>query len=287
MLLQAHAKVNLLLNVQPLTGSATYHGVDTVLYPLGLCDEVRIEPAAQEGIRLTCDPDPLAEGMPVQDNLAWRAAAAMGDAFGHPLAIDIAIRKAIPSQAGLGGGSSDAAAVIRGLASLWSVDMQDARLQEVAAGLGSDVPFFLHEVPMRFSGKGDVPGERFAPFEAPVALVKPSRGVSTVAAYRRFDELGTQPCGGAALFDALRTSDVRGIAQSTGNNMEEAARSLCPQLDEVFAFLETRAELVGPALLCGSGSCVAAFVESDASAARIARDARACGWWSAATCTLC
>lgn len=286
MLVRAHAKINLLLSVTPGLDEGGYHRVDTIMCPLELCDLVSVEASADAGVRLTCAPDPLPPGIPCEKNVAYRAAVAMGERFGRDLAYDVAIEKRIPSQAGLGGGSSDAAAVIRALAALWGVDPLDERLVEVAAGIGADVPFFLCEVPTLLVGRGDVPKERFAAFSVPVVLVKPPVGVSTAEAYRTLDALAPSVPGAQTMARLLRAGDVAGALTGVANNMEGAARLLCPDLVEVGEFLCRQPSLRHGPLLCGSGSCMAAFVDDDADAERIAASARGFGWWSTATRTL-
>ncbi len=290
MQLLAHAKINLLLSVRPGVDATGYHAVTSVMCALELADAVRVEPlpeGAEPGVHLTCRPDPLAaQGRPASDNIAHRAARALAAGLGRPLALKVAIDKAIPSQAGLGGGSADAGAVLRALAALWGLDARDVRLRGVAASLGADVPFFLDETPCLFTGRGDVPVERFAPFALPVALVKPPVGVSTAQAYRVLDGLAPTEPDPAPLLAALRARDAAALPALCANNMEGAARACAPELDAVFAFLAGQPGCSAPALLCGSGSCVAQFARTDADAAEIAAAAAERGWWSCATRTL-
>ena len=113
---RAHAKVNLVLSVTPGICEGAYHEVRTVMCALELHDEVELcELAAGEGLVFSCEPDPLPAGADPATNLAYRAAVDMAEAFEKPLDMSVALRKRVPSQAGLGGGSSDAAAVMRGL----------------------------------------------------------------------------------------------------------------------------------------------------------------------------
>jgi 4-diphosphocytidyl-2-C-methyl-D-erythritol kinase len=134
----APAKVNLYLGVGPLMPDG-YHAVDTVLHALELHDDVRV--SAAPGFALSCHPD---VGVPMADNLACRAAHALGEAFGRPVNAEVVLSKRIPHGAGLGGGSSDAAAVITGLARMWGVGPTDDRCVAAAATIGADVPFFLY-----------------------------------------------------------------------------------------------------------------------------------------------
>ena len=283
----AHAKVNLSLSVRPGADARGYHEVRTVMCALALHDEVEIaERPAGEGLAFSCEPDPLPAGAGPSQNLAYRAVLAMAEAYGRTPDVRISVRKEVPSQAGLGGGSSDAAAVIRGLARLWRCDVDDPRTVSVARSLGADVAFFLHEVPSYLDGRGDVLRETFAPFRAPVVLVKPDAGVSTGACYRLLDEMATPAPDVEPMLQALRVGDAARALAHVANNMEPAALHLAPALVEVFSFLQQDGHLVAGPLLCGSGSCVCAFV-GDSSAARLLADrAREHGWWACPTETL-
>jgi 4-diphosphocytidyl-2-C-methyl-D-erythritol kinase len=163
----APAKINLFLRVVGRRADG-YHELDSVFIPVSLCDqvrvEIRVEPtgAADTAIALGCNRADIPAG---EKNLAWRAADAFLGEFGaairrpHQVAIDL--RKEIPVGAGLGGGSSDAGAVLRMMAALCRVD-DESRLARVALALGADVPFFLNPRPARVGGVG----ERIAPLAA-------------------------------------------------------------------------------------------------------------------------
>jgi len=282
---KSRAKLNLLLSVVPGAQADGYHAVTTVMCPLELADDVRVREGGAPGVRLTCTPDPLPAGAPPERNIAHRAAVALAGEFGREPALDIEIRKVIPSQAGLGGGSSNAAAVIRCLARLWGIDPFDGRLLRVAASLGADVPFFLHDTVTLLEGRGDVPVEHFVPFSVPVCLVKPPAGVSTADAYRVFDELAPATVDAGPLVAALRGGDAPAALAASANNMEAAAFRLVPGLADVYAHLDEQPALVRPPILCGSGSCVAGFMSSDVDAEHAAFAARERGWWACATRT--
>ena len=290
---EAHAKINLSLSVRPGADATGYHEVETVVCPLELADSITVRLAAPgAGITLACSPDPV-EGDPrgAAANLAYRAAEALARELGRDAACEIFLEKAIPTQAGLGGGSADAAAVIRCLAELWGVfpsgrlDPFDERLLRVASGLGADVAACLFDAPVLLTGRGDVPREAFAPVSAPLALVKPAAGVPTAAAYRKLDELGVAPVLVEPVAEALRRGDAQAAIGHAGNSMTLPALALAPELGDVFAFLSSSDGVLGEPLLCGSGSCVAAFTAGDSAAADVARDAREAGWWSCATRT--
>ena len=134
--LKAHAKLNLTLEVLGRRGDG-YHEIASIMQTIDLCDDVRLSPADE--IVLTCD-DPALQS---PDNLAFKAAQRLREVSGYQGGARIDIRKSIPVAAGLGGGSSDAAAALRGLNELWGLGMTPARLHAVAAEIGSDVPFLL------------------------------------------------------------------------------------------------------------------------------------------------
>ncbi len=150
----APAKVNLALEVLRRRNDG-YHEVDTVMTTIDLADEVQLRvrrPDAGLDVRLI---GPYAAEIDPADELAGRAARMIAEAAGRAPDISVEIEKRIPHPAGLGGGSSDAAAVLRGLHELWELDWPQDRLMELGASLGSDVPFFLAGGVARCTGRGE------------------------------------------------------------------------------------------------------------------------------------
>ncbi len=182
----AHAKVNLVLRVGPPRPDG-FHEISSLLVPLDLADRVRVAVGVRPGpVTCRCPGHPDLDG---PGNLAARAASSLRDRLGRPDRVDIRIEKRIPVVAGLGGGSADAAAVLRCLAQAWKV--RDRRLlAEVALGVGSDVPFFLWSGPAWAGGRG----ERLRPVRlAPRHLVllyprDPALAIRAGDAYRWLDE---------------------------------------------------------------------------------------------------
>ena len=264
----------------PATGGGS---PDVLNVPAGCAGTPRIE--------LTCEPDPVGDA---RANLAYRAAEALATRLGRAAHLRIVIEKRIPSQAGLGGGSSDAAAVLRCLAELWGLPATDACVVEVAQGLGADVPFFLYEGTCLLERRGDVFVERLPLPQMSLVLAKPPVGVSTPAAYRIFDELGTPTPAPDDLLAVLRAyvSDEsfpgvpRAIARACANNLQPAACAIEPQVVETLAWLAEQPEGLAAPLLCGSGACCALFVGDDEAARAIARRATTRGLWSCPARTL-
>lgn len=278
----APAKVNLYLGVRAGVDEDGYHRVTSVMCALRLCDEVRVRVASEPGITVACDPDPV--GGDPRRNLAYRAADDLAKALGVQPRLHIQVSKRVPAQAGLGGGSSDAAAVLRCLRALW--DGVDERLVgRVARGLGADVPFFLHDQPCLLEGRGDVACERFPFLDVPLVLARPDRGVPTAAAYRAFDELGPALPDVGPLCDALRAADAPRVLDALQNNLQPAACAVEPAVGETLALLRTVPDAAARPLLCGSGSACALFVRDDDQARRVADALAARGLWACATRT--
>ena len=146
--LKAYAKVNLVLEVMGRRGDG-YHEVAGIMQTIGLHDILTFQ--AADDISFSCS----APGLQTGDNLVYRAIRALREATGETAGAGITLEKKIPVAAGLGGGSSDAAAVLKGLNSLWGLGLSAAKLAEIAAGIGSDVPFFIYGGACLAQGRGE------------------------------------------------------------------------------------------------------------------------------------
>jgi 4-diphosphocytidyl-2-C-methyl-D-erythritol kinase len=273
----APAKVNLHLAVGARRSDG-YHDVTTVLQALDFGDTVTIAPAAEFGF--ACLPD---LGLSPDDNLACRAAQALAARFDRPLDVSIVVSKRIPAGAGLGGASSDAAAVLLGLARLWAVDTADEALLDVARTLGADVPFFLGACTALYSGRGDVLERMLPPLDAPIVLAKPGAPVPTAQAYAAFDRLPQVPSPDpSALLAELEGGDASEVAARLYNNMTHAALLLVPALGEALRLVGESPGVLA-ALMAGSGSAVFGICADDSAAAACADAARSVGLWAVAT----
>lgn len=288
MILRAPAKLNLALRV---VGPAVegFHPIETHFIRLRLADTVELVPGG-EGIRLTVESDPGAEAPADEENLCWRAARLFGDAVGQSPDVAIGLRKTIPSAAGLGGGSSDAAAVLRGLAGAHATPLDEDSLLELAAALGSDVPFFASGAASAI-GRGR--GERLellpAPPRRPVLILVPDFGVSAAHAYAWWAEdrasgLADRSPGGEAAPTDWSTIEARAT-----NDLAAPVERRHPALREAREALVAAGASM--ALLCGSGSCVAGIFGNEAaraaavSAAPLRRLAADRGWRTIETWT--
>jgi len=246
----APAKLNLLLQVgAPRTDGL--HPLCSIFVALDLVDEVRVEPAAGESDTVSC-PGVEAENLAARALAAYRAAAPRADLA--PLSVQI--QKRIPVAGGLGGGSADAAAVLRAADALAGERLEPRALREVAAGLGADVPSQLAPRSALVQGVG----ERVEPIELPpmaFVLVTSAEGLSTPHVYGELDRL--RAAGVAAPRSRLEPDRVRGLARAPlallasrlENDLQVAALSLRPALIETLAQLGDAGALA--ARVTGSG----------------------------------
>ncbi len=248
---RAPAKLNLFLRVLAREQSG-FHGIETLFCRIGLADEisvVRTEPS--DGIQLTVDGPDLG---PPEKNLAVRAAEAVIGATGRRFGLRITLRKRIPVAAGLGGGSSDAAAVLELANQLAGHAIPRAELFHFASRLGADVPFLLSGAPLAL-GWGH--GERLLRLpplpSAPVLLLVPPVGIATGDAYGWVDQArqSAAPRGALAL-DVESLSKWSDIARMAGNDFESPVFGRHPVIREAFEALARTQPLL--CRMTGSGS---------------------------------
>lgn len=252
----APAKINLWLRVLGRLPDG-YHQVETVLQTISFADRLTLR-SAGSGIALACSDSRLPCN---EHNLAYRAAALLArQAPGH--GVQIYLEKIIPWRAGLGGGSSDAAAVLRGLNRLWGLNLSWQQLLPLAKTLGADVPFFLQGGAGVGRGRGDELEALAMQPRLSLILIQPPFGLSTPKVYSCWQSTGVEPAGSLPdLLLALQQSDVEAIGRLLHNDLEEPAFSLAPQLANV----KNRLSKAGfPCLLSGSGACLFALLPEKA-----------------------
>lgn len=259
--LDAPAKVNLHLSVLGRRPDG-YHELVTLMQPLELCDRVTLE-RAEPGLAFTCDQPELAG----PDNLVVRAAEAFFAAWGGEPAVRLHLAKRIPVAAGLGGGSSDAAAALTGLNRLHGEPLSRRRLQELARGLGADVPFFLQPHTAWCMGIG----ERVRPvpeFERLFyVLVNTGRAVSTAWVYGQLEITWTSAAKSNKINPLLGLSRVNALFLC--NDLEGVTLRALPELQGVKDAL-MGAGAIG-ALMSGSGPTVFGIFR-DRTSARLAAE---------------
>jgi 4-diphosphocytidyl-2-C-methyl-D-erythritol kinase len=250
--IHAFAKINLSLRVLGVLPGG-YHELRTIFQAIALHDTLTIR-RARGPLRLACS-DPACPTD--RSNLVWCAATAMWRASGRrgaPRGLAIHITKRIPMAAGLGGGSSDAAAALRALAKMWRVEA--TRLPDIAASLGADVPFFLEGGTVLGLGRGDALYPLLDAPRAWVVLVLPTFGVSTRDAYEWFDRdvpLARRPAAGIAQRDMV-------------NDLEPPVARRHPEIARIVTAL--RRVGASQASMTGSGSTVFGLFGSRAAAMR-------------------
>ena len=242
----APAKLNLHLEVLGRRADG-FHALESIFQTIALHDDVELRLHPAPGITLSCDDASLpADG----GNLAWRAAAAFL-ARAPATGVAIALAKRIPHGAGLGGGSSDAAAVLRGLARLLPGFWSAAELATLAAALGSDVPFFLVGGTAHGTGRGEILSALPDLPAQPVTVLMPAASLATPAVFKAMDdaERGPRVLRGAPWWQAALARD--GVVPHLHNRLAPAAQRLCPEVGALLAWLAGQGV---PHLMSGSGA---------------------------------
>ena len=272
---RAPAKINLFLHVGAKRADG-FHPVQSLAVFTDLGDCLAMETAFD--LSLTID-GPFAKGLDGEsDNLVLRAARAL-DSQGAKLALT----KNLPVASGIGGGSADAAAALRGLRQLWSVAKDDVTLRDVAAGLGSDIPACLLSRPCFMEGRGEILRAAESMPRVPMLLVNPGVPVPTKDVFAALkDRSGVEMALPHGRFGD--TADLLRFLETTRNDLEEPARRIQPVIGDV---LRAMAALPGALLarMSGSGAtCFGIFADDDcaARAAVILKNAHP-DWWIAPT----
>ena len=260
MILYPRAKINLSLYI---TGKRPdgYHTIDTVFQPLTLCDRLCLEEARED--LFSCS-DPALE---TPENLVITAVRRLRGCVAFPPAA-ASLEKHIPSQAGLGGGSADAAAVLAGLNELYSLGLDRPELEQIGAEIGADVPALLHQGPTRGRKTGTLLTALASRSQMFFLIVKPSVSCPTAAMYRSWDEKGGTSVSLSeiesrqkALEAALAAGDVRTVAGLLHNDFESV---LSGEAADAFDRIRQALQKAGAAGtgLCGSGSAVYGLFET-------------------------
>lgn len=222
---KAYAKVNLALAVGKKNDQ--YHEVENVMIPVNLYDELFFE--ASLANQVECD-------IEIENNLCLKAIELFQKKYGVEQGVSLILKKNIPLQAGLAGGSSDAAATLRGLNRLFDKKLSIEELEELAGELGSDVPFFLYNQPALCVGRGEIVRPldfEVAPFS--ILIIKPDFGLSTKEIYAQYEYDGvSRDLQIKKLMDALRDSDLSSIDSLIFNDLEGIALKQNDSLMELF-----------------------------------------------------
>ena len=258
-----YAKINLGLDVLGLRPDR-YHEVAMVMQTISLADTVTFTESPE--LKVTTDLPGL-EGGP--SNLAWKAAVLMGEYAHREPRVHIHIEKKVFLAAGLAGGSTDAAAVLRGLNRFWDLELSGEKLERLGAKLGSDVPFCVAGGTALATGRGEIltPLPDLPPLC--MVLAKPALEISTPWAYREFDkQKNVVHPDIEGMAQAVRDGDVQGVLRRFGNVLEPVSAGAHPEIREIQRqMLENGAE---PAMMSGSGPTVFGIVKDKETGEKIA-----------------
>jgi 4-diphosphocytidyl-2-C-methyl-D-erythritol kinase len=259
----APAKINLSLKILDRRNDG-FHELDTLIAPISLYDELRIDKGRPgNGIKFRCDDPSVPQG---DDNLAVRAAKAFFETTKIAPAVSIELKKKIPHGAGLGGGSSDAASVLLALNERFDLKLSQEALAEIAAPIGSDVPFFVFQSAALCKGYGEMVVPMKLKRQFSILLLKPAFAVSTGWAYSRW--LGSREIPGIR-YEPQEFSD-----QIFVNDLERPVFEKFVFLAELKMWLLSQSQ-VSAALMSGSGSTMFAVMRENADADRLAKRAKA------------
>lgn len=259
----APAKINLSLRVLGRRRDG-FHEIETFVTPISLCDEIKIEQrSGKQEIAFRCDDSSVPKG---EENLVVRAANAFFKETKITCGVSIALKKAIPHGAGLGGGSSDAASTLLALNELFETNLPREALAKVAELIGSDVPFFIFQCAAVCKGRGELVSPTSLREQLSVLLLKPEFGVPTQWAYSRWRDSPEIP----GVFYAVQEFE----GQTLMNDLERPAFEKFVFLAQLKMWLLKQPE-VNAALMSGSGSTVFAVIRDRSDADRLAARAKA------------
>ncbi|MCB0713245.1 MAG: 4-(cytidine 5'-diphospho)-2-C-methyl-D-erythritol kinase [Ignavibacteriae bacterium] len=257
--ISAPAKINLGLEVIRRRDDG-YHDINTLFAAIDICDEIRIQLRDDREIICTVDGDEGLQNEPIENNLCVRAVREARKYLGEERGLTIDLRKHIPTGAGLGGGSSDAAAVLKGALSLWDKDIDPNALLQIALSLGSDVPFFLHRGVAHGSSRGEIlqPVEIELPYYC--LVVNPGIHIPTPWAYREVNRTKEREESDlvAHIWEGLH--DPLSMRRHLVNDFEPPVFAAYPEIGEIKERLYHHGALF--ALMSGSGSTLFGLFET-------------------------
>ncbi len=260
---KAPAKINLALDVLHKRDDG-YHEVRMVMTTVDLADRLVLKLAEENKITVTSQNRFVPSD---ERNLAYQAAKLLKDRFGLTKGVEITIEKNIPVAAGLAGGSSDAAAALRGLNKLWDLRLSLDELAALGAEIGSDVSFCVYGGTALAEGRGEKITELPAPPPFWVVLAKPQKGVSTADVYGKLKLDGIEHPDIEAMISAIDNQDFKQICANVGNVLESVTLKLHPEVKQI----KDRMVLTGAdaVLMSGSGPTVFALIHHETKVQRV------------------
>ncbi|MBZ5203106.1 4-(cytidine 5'-diphospho)-2-C-methyl-D-erythritol kinase [Planomicrobium chinense] len=259
---KAPAKINLTLDVLHKRPD-NYHEIEMIMTTVDLADRIGLK-ATESGIFIES-----ADRFVPNDsrNLAYQAAQLLKDTYNIKSGVIISLDKQIPVAAGLAGGSSDAAATLKGLNQLWQLNLSLDELAELGAKIGSDVSFCVYGGTALAKGRGEIIQELPAPPNCWVILAKPTIGVSTAEVYGAFDAKKAEHPNTQEMIQALSAGDYNAMCANLGNALESVTLNLYPEVAQIKEQMKKfGADAV---LMSGSGPTVFGLVQQEARIPRI------------------
>ncbi|MEN2766727.1 4-(cytidine 5'-diphospho)-2-C-methyl-D-erythritol kinase [Ornithinibacillus xuwenensis] len=260
---KAPAKINLSLDVIRKRSDG-YHDVEMIMTTVDLADRIELNTLQEDRIEVSL----WSRYVPNDErNLAYKAAKAFKSRYNITKGVQIKIEKVIPVSAGLGGGSTDAAAVLRGLNKLWDLNIPIQELAALGATIGSDVPFCVYGSTGIAKGFGDIIETLPPPPPFWVILAKPDIGVSTKTIFQRVDINEVIHPNTNKVIEALYEKDFKKLCQNIGNSLEPVTTSLHPEVQRIKEKMQQAG--ASGVLMSGSGPTVYGIVEQQSKAQRI------------------
>ncbi|MGF9972456.1 4-(cytidine 5'-diphospho)-2-C-methyl-D-erythritol kinase [Bacillus velezensis] len=260
---KAPAKINLSLDVTSKRPDG-YHEVEMIMTTIDLADRIELTELPENVIRVASHNRFVPDD---QRNLAYQAAKLLKERFQVKKGVSIMITKVIPVAAGLAGGSSDAAATLRGLNRLWDLKLSVEELAELGAEIGSDVSFCVYGGTALATGRGEKIRHISAPPHCWVVLAKPTIGVSTAEVYRRLNLQQVRHPDVQAMIDAIEEKSFQKVCGQLGNVLESVTLSLHPEV----VMIKNQMKRFGAdaVLMSGSGPTVFGLVQYESKVQRI------------------
>lgn len=271
------AKLNLFLELHCRREDG-FHDLETLMAPINLFDSLSIVRTDDEQIDLQCK---WVDGLPVtqraempapENNIVTKALSLLRDAAGVSDGAAVELTKRIPAQAGLGGGSSDAAAALVGANEIWNLNWSREQLAEIGGQIGSDVPFFLFNSLARCTGRGEIIEPLRMRGSLSCVVVKPDFGLSTPEVFRHV-QVPAKPKSSLRMLEALANFDPHGIAGGVFNRLQSAAESLTPWIEQISRRMDKLS--VWAHQLSGSGTSYFAICRNQRQARHVAAKLRA------------
>ena len=277
MTVPAYAKINWSLRITGMKDG--YHELDMIMDSVSLCDTLFLE-RTDDGIITV---DAMKQVARMEDNLIWRAANALQEATGTGYGVKVRTEKRIPSGAGLGGGSADAAAALRGLNALWELGLDRTVLEKIGLSIGSDVPYCVRQGRQRAKGRGQILTPCGGDALYHLVLVKDEEPSPTGLVYLEYDRNGSDAAfDQEELIKALASGDPQQVAEAIGqpNDLALAATRVCPQILSTMRRLQKTQPLA--AWVTGSGAACVGLYRTEEDARHAGEALRKKGLWSCA-----